>query len=36
LTPLTTSSKSQNNIGIHRSYFIFQDLSYATMVTIEP
>jgi hypothetical protein len=35
LTPLTTSSKCQNNIGTHRSHFIFQDFSYATMVTIE-
>jgi hypothetical protein len=35
LTPLTSSSKCQNNIGTHKSHFIFQDFSYATMVTIE-
>jgi hypothetical protein len=37
LTPLTltTSFKCQNNIGTRRSHFIFQDFSYATMITIE-
>jgi hypothetical protein len=35
LTPLTSTSKCQNNIGTHRSHFIFQDFSYAIMVTIE-
>jgi hypothetical protein len=35
LTTLTTSSKWQNNIDIHRSHVVFQYFSYVTMVTIK-